>query len=194
MRSISELNPIDALKIYALKTAPAFEAALVCGARLAGSIDSTQPPSSSSPATWASAFQILNDLKDWSGDADNKMQAGADILGGRPTLLLALALEALSEQEQDELLRLVSDQDDRPAEYRLQRARQLFTSVDVFEKAERLVDKHQDRAEAVADELEPDEFRRLLYYLIDTVLDRPQDVVAASEPILPLPIASPAAG
>ena len=41
------------------------------------------------------AFQILNDLNDWHGDAHNKLSAGADALGGRPTVLLALALEAL---------------------------------------------------------------------------------------------------
>ena len=33
------LKPIDALKIYALKTAPAFEAAILAGIRLAGPID-----------------------------------------------------------------------------------------------------------------------------------------------------------
>ena len=31
---------------------------------------------------------------------------------------------------------------------------------------------HQQRAEAIADEIQPDELRRLLYYLIDTVLER----------------------
>jgi hypothetical protein len=35
----------------------------------------------------------------------------------------------------------------------------------------RLVDKHQQRAEAIADEVQPEDFRRLLYYLIDTVLE-----------------------
>jgi hypothetical protein len=34
------------------------------------------------------------------------------------------------------------------------------------------VDKYQERAEAVADEVQPDELRRLLYFLVDTVLDR----------------------
>ena len=41
------------------------------------------------------AFQILNDLNDWRGDQHNKLSAGGDILGGRPTVLWALALEAL---------------------------------------------------------------------------------------------------
>ena len=51
--------------------------------------------------------------------------------------------------------------------------RQLYLKAGVFEKAGRLVDKHQQRAEAVADQIEPAELRRLFRYLIDTVLERP---------------------
>ena len=46
--------------------------------------------------------------------------------------------------------------------------------ADVFEKAHRLIDKHRERAEKIADEIEPEEFRALLYYLIDSVLDHAQ--------------------
>ena len=65
---------------------------------------------------------------------------------------------------------------------KLERVRELYTSAGVFEKAQRLVDKYRERAEAVADEIEPDELRRLLYYLVDTVLDRP----AADPPLVQL--------
>ena len=39
----------------------------------------------------------------------------------------------------------------------------------VFEKADKLVDKFRAKAESLADEVEPTEFRELLYYLVDTV-------------------------
>ena len=58
----------------------------------------------------------------------------------------------------------------------------------MFEKAHRLVDKYQERAEAVADEIQPDELRRLLYYLVDTVLDRPaaeNESPPVFQPLLP---------
>ena len=42
----------------------------------------------------------------------------------------------------------------------------------VFEKAEKLVEKYRARAEAAADEVEPTELRELLYFLVDTMLDR----------------------
>jgi geranylgeranyl pyrophosphate synthase len=164
------LKPLDALKIYALKTAPAFEAALFVGARLAGPVGDYANPIKLFARNVGIAFQILNDLKDWEGDRDNKLAAGGDVLGGRPTLLWALALEALEHEQQSELLWLVNGADISDAA-RVQRVRQLYRSANVFEKARRLVDKHQERAEAVADEIEPDELRRLLYYLVDTVLD-----------------------
>ena len=53
----------------------------------------------------------------------------------------------------------------------LSRIRDLYNQAGVFEKAHRLIDKHRERAEKIADEIEPEELRALLYYLIDSVLD-----------------------
>jgi len=183
------LKPIDALKIYALKTAPAFEAAFYAGARLAGPVDAYEEPIAQFARHLGVAFQILNDLKDWEGDDSNKLTAGGDIVGGRPTILWALALEGLPDDAREELERLASD---GPVSISsLPRVRQLYHEADVFEKARRLVDKYQQRAEAVADEAEPEELRRLLYYLVDTVLERCEE--SAPQVFVPaLSIASPA--
>jgi geranylgeranyl pyrophosphate synthase len=164
------LKPIDALKIYALKTAPAFEAALYAGARLAGPADAYREPIVQFARNLGVAFQILNDLKDWEGDDHNKLHSAGDILGGRPTVLWALALEGLPERERVELESLMAA--DRSRGDSLPRIRQLYQQAGVFEQAERLVDKYRERAEAVADALEPEELRRLFYYLVDTVLER----------------------
>jgi hypothetical protein len=65
--------------------------------------------------------------------------------------------------------------------------RQLFTAASVFDKAEKLVEKFRVRAEAVADEVEPTELRELLYFLVDTVLDRqPPPPEPADPPLLQL--------
>jgi geranylgeranyl pyrophosphate synthase len=173
------LTPLDALKIYALKTAPAFEAALYAGLRLAGPADSYEKAVADFSKNLGVAFQILNDLKDWEGDSDNKLVAGQDVLAARPTLLLALALEALPAEEGYELLGLVSaGQTARPVNPDagvvhpvVERVRGLFNRAQVFDKASRLVEKYRARAEAVADEVEPSELRELLYYLVDSVLD-----------------------
>jgi geranylgeranyl pyrophosphate synthase len=175
------LTALDALKIYALKTAPAFEAALYAGLRLAGPADKYEKMVVEFSRHLGVAFQILNDLKDWEGDTDNKLVAGQDVLAARPTLLLALALEGSTGTAKEELLKLLHEAgSDRPE--RLQRVRHLFTCAGVFDKAEKLVEKYRARAEAVADEVEPTELRELLYYLVDSVLDR-QPPAPPPEPV-----------
>ena len=42
----------------------------------------------------------------------------------------------------------------------------------MFAKAEKLVEKFRAKAEGIADDVEPTELRELLYYLVDSVLDR----------------------
>lgn len=170
------LTALDALKIYALKTSPAFEAALYSGVRLAGPAEPYEKLIVEFSRNLGVAFQILNDLKDWQGDCDNKLLAGQDVLSGRPTLLLALALEGLAAGEREELLSLLHNplpgrkQDDPMV---LQRLRVLFEKADVFDKAEKLVDKFKAKAEALADETQPEALREFLYYLIDNVLEKP---------------------
>ncbi len=173
-----QLSPLEALKIYALKTAPAFEAALLCGVRSAKPLGELEAPLKQFAKHLGVAFQILNDLKDWQGDHDNKLAAGLDTLGGRPTVLWALALEGLSEADRIELLTLVDSTDDPTA--RVARVGQLYREAGVFDQAHQLVDKYQERAERTADEVQPESLRRLLYYLVDTVLERP----AESETVL----------
>ena len=110
-------------------------------------------------------------------------------------MLWALALEGLPADKQEELLALATPHpqplsrkgrgepespdfrsptpDSRfpTPESRLARVRHLYDQAGVFDKANRLIEKHQERAEKIADEIEPEELRALLYYLIDSVLD-----------------------
>ena len=168
------LTPLDALKVYALKTSPAFEAALSSGIRLAADVAPYREAIRKFSRNLGVAFQILNDLGDWSGDEANKLTAGGDVFGGRPTLLWALALQALSGEDQDALLRLAQPDCGLSDAERLRCVRGLYDKADVFETALKLVDKHQVRAEQVADEIDIDELRRLFYFLVDTVLERPE--------------------
>jgi geranylgeranyl pyrophosphate synthase len=175
------LTALDALKIYALKTAPAFEAALYSGLRLAGSAEAYDKMVTEFSKNLGIAFQILNDLKDWQGDDNNKLVAGQDALAARPTLLLALALEGLNSAERAELLASIS----REHPERLEGIRRLFHKAQVFDKADKLVEKFRAKAEALADDVEPTELRELLYFLVDTVLEKQ----ALPEPELhPLPL------
>ena len=167
------LSPLDALKIYALKTAPAFEAALFSGARLAGPVEEYREPIKQFARNLGVAFQILNDLNDWEADDHNKLSTGGDVAGGRPTLLWALALEGTDAAGCQELLELTAPGGrSGAAQPPFRRVRSIYEQAGVFEKARRLVEKHRAKAEQVADEIAPESLRALLYYLIDSVLDQ----------------------
>ncbi|MGL4421750.1 MAG: polyprenyl synthetase family protein, partial [Gemmataceae bacterium] len=165
------LSPTDALRIYALKTSPAFEAALYAGVRCAGDVAPYAKMIPEFAKNIGVAFQILNDLKDWTGDDDNKLMSGQDVLSARPTLLLALALEAATPAERAELLQSVSSSAN--SHERVERVRAIYNRTKVFEKIDKLVEKFRAKTESIADAVEQDSFREFLYYLIDTVLERP---------------------
>jgi len=162
------LTPLDALQIYALKTSPAFEAALYSGIRMAGLADGLEELIPQFARHVGVGFQILNDLKDWRGDENNKLVAGQDALALRPTVLLALALQEATDEQRATLRAALSG--DEPAAVRLGRLRRVFSDLKVFAKAESLVEKSRARAEQLADEVANEDLRRLLYFFIDTVL------------------------
>jgi len=170
--SNKRLSPLDALKIYALKTAPAFEAALYTGIRLAGEATAHVEPVKQFARNIGVAFQIINDLQDWHGDDHNKLGAAGDILGGRPTILLALALQSLAPDDQQRLLDALSNVHSTSNSQRVATARELMEKGRVFEQAEKLIEKHRERSLEVAQSIEPESLRRLMLYLIDTVLDQ----------------------
>ncbi|MBI2194379.1 MAG: polyprenyl synthetase family protein [Planctomycetes bacterium] len=177
---LEAFTPLDALKIYALKTAPAFEAAFFAGLRLAGPIDGRLEVVTEFSKNLGVAFQILNDLKDWQED-ENKIRPGGDAAKARPTLLLALALEAAGPEERRILLEPHRDAED--GQRALRRVRRVYERCRAFDKAGQLVEKYRSRAEAAADEAEPIELRALLYFLIDSLLagempERPEALVS----------------
>lgn len=183
------LAPIDALQIYALKTSPAFEAALYAGLRMAGPVDAYEEMIPAFSRHVGVGFQVLNDLKDWRGDDDNKLVAGQDAEALRPTVLLALAMQSATEAQRAELQKVVEGETAAP--FRVGTLRRIFEQTGAFDKAEALVDKSRARAEALADEVEPDELRQLLYFLIDTILAPEGDEPKPSPDVLvSLPVAA----
>jgi geranylgeranyl diphosphate synthase type II len=191
-RPTLELTALDALQIYALKTSPAFEAALYSGLRMAGPMDDYEELVPLFCRHLGVGFQILNDLKDWKGDSNNKLVAGQDAEALRPTLLLALAIEAASDEQKAELQRVISP--DADGADRVETLGRIYEATGVFDKAEALVEKSRARAEGLADDVSNDRLRYLLYFLVDTVLapedDAPKPTIPTGpELLMPLPIA-----
>ena len=183
------LSPLDALQIYALKTSPAFEAALFAGLRLAGPITPYGDLIPQFCRQLGVGFQILNDLHDWKGDQNNKLVAGQDALALRPTLLLALALKGASDAQRRELREILENPGEDGS--RLGRLRRIFTSTGAFEQTTSLVDKSRARAEALADEAPVDAVRQLLYFLVDTVLsEEEEEQMPHGDVLMSLPVLS----
>ncbi len=163
-----DMTPLDALQIYALKTSPAFEAALFSGLRMAGEIEPYREMIPQFCRQLGVGFQILNDLKDWRGDDDNKLVAGQDALALRPTVLLALALQLATPEQRTEIREIYESTGNDLM--RIGKLRKIFAACGAFEKAEGLVDKSRERSEALADSVESDEIRQLLYFFVDSIL------------------------
>ncbi len=166
------LSPSEAIHMYALKTSPAFEAAMFAGLRLAAPAESYRATVTEFCRELGVGFQIVNDLGDWVGDQNNKLVAGQDALALRPTVLLALALEAATDDQQLEIRdTLESTADDAE---RLEKLRRLFSELGAFAGAQQMVKTARARAQALADNVQPARLRSLFQFLLDTVLPADQ--------------------
>jgi geranylgeranyl pyrophosphate synthase len=170
------LTPAAALQIYALKTAPAFEVAFYSGLRLAGPVTELRPIVQEFCYCVGVAFQILNDLKDWCEDASNKVAIGGDVLGGRPTLLWALAWQQASADQRQELMRWMQagdpPTDGSGDETRVAAIRRLYQHLGVFRQAMTMVEDLEHRARNLAGPVVPESLGRLMQYLVGSVLQR----------------------
>jgi len=162
-RSAKPLRPIDAMAIYALKTAPAFEAALYAGLR-AAKADVNEGLLRRYASCVGEAFQILNDLADWRAERQNKVTIGQDVLTQRPTILQAFAFEAGGGQRFTELMATES------IAGLLAGIKALYSELGVFAKAEALLAKLKLRAMAIAEEADNADLQELLKFIVSMAL------------------------
>lgn len=158
------LRPLDVLAIHALKTAPAFEAALYAGLRAADSVPDTGLLRRFCTYV-GEGYQVLNDLDDWRADEHNKVESGHDAALARPTILHAFALDA-GGTEALQMASAASSNEERTA-----LARRAYEETGAFEKAEALLAKLRERALGVSEELACEPLRELFGFLVRVVLD-----------------------
>jgi len=176
-----EVSSSESLKIYGLKTSPAFEAAVAMGIRLAG----LQPQDPLSVTQYAlhvgTGFQVLNDLKDWQGDLENDRRVAGDVLGGRPTVMWALALENLDRDGCVELLKIKAACSKQHREAAvdtikaIQSARKLYRQAGVFSKAAAIVANERKLAADAIKDCRYSRLREVLEFLLDLAV--PQQAI-----------------
>jgi len=176
--SDKRLSSDESLEIYGLKTSPAFEAAIALGVRLAG----VEPAALGSLGRYAlhvgTGFQVLNDLKDWEGDVENDRRAAGDLLGGRPTLMWALALERLSPGDQERLREAAEeagrpDADEATVASRVADVRRLYRQAEVFSRAIAIVSDQRRQAIAALASCRRERLREVLEFLLDLAVPEP---------------------
>jgi len=161
------LTPDEALEIYGLKTSPAFEAAVALGVRLAGA-DPTKVATVGRYALHVGAgFQVLNDLKDWAGDLENDRRAAGDLIGGRPTLLWALAVEGLEPADRAALVEAAARARKASDAAALAEVRHLYDRAGVTAKATRIAAQQRLLAGEVVAACGMPRLREVLEFLLD---------------------------
>jgi geranylgeranyl pyrophosphate synthase len=114
------------------------------------------------------AYQIQNDLRDYHGDAENKVLLGGDVAKGRPTLLFALAAAAAEKEERRLLLRAAAGgaKAAEPAAIR-----EIYERLAVPAQAATFAARQRERAVELAGSVPREELRALLRFLCAAVLD-----------------------
>jgi geranylgeranyl pyrophosphate synthase len=181
------VTPEESLAIYGLKTSPAFEAAVAMGIRLAG----LQPAEAVAVDRYAlhvgTGFQVLNDLKDWHGDLENDRRVAGDLLGGRPTVMWAIAWEQLTDSGRQELKEIArncvrTDASDESLSVSIQAARRLYQQAGVFERMVEIVTEQRSAAADSVRSCRYPRLREVLEFLLDLAVPE-QAVEAARQPL-----------
>ena len=183
--SDKRLAPAESLEMYGLKTSPAFEAAVALGIRLAGLAPESVIDVSRYALHVGTGFQVLNDLKDWAGDLENNRHAAGDLLGGRPTLMWALALDRLDPAAAERLRMLAAEAAAGGAtEQRiaacLGEVRGLYEEAGVFARAAEIVAGERTSAARAVAACRLPRLRDVLEFLLDLAV--PQDAAAHFSP------------
>jgi geranylgeranyl diphosphate synthase type II len=173
----ARLSLSDVLRLYDLKTAPAFEAALASGLVLAGGSETHLAIVRRFARYVGVGFQVLNDLNDWRTDLER----------GRPTVLPILApasgaAAALwrthsyrdAQDAQDGRTQSAAMNDRHPPD--LDAAERALEAEGVFRSAGDLVRRFRERAKRLAGEAQPPALADLLLFLVEIILPEPRDL------------------
>lgn len=163
------IPPIECLRIYALKTAPAFDVALYSGVVLGGGDGKWDKELSEFTKHLGIAYQVQNDLKDVEGDVGNKVTSCGDIMKGRPTILFAMALEAATPEEREELL--MAAREAEKSTVPLARIRDIYFKHEIPLQAALLADNQRARAMKAVEGVDHLGMQALFTFLGATLLE-----------------------
>ncbi|HUX16295.1 MAG TPA: polyprenyl synthetase family protein [Phycisphaerae bacterium] len=156
-RARRPLAPARVIEIFRMKTAPAFEVALRVGTTLAGAGEDLWPALARYGEALGIAYQIRDDLADWSAGTPRGRQASrpvepagdagaapGDLEGGRPSILLSLAEERATGETKRFLE--AAGRGSLPADGSSGRLARVLADLGIEESARRLLERYRREA------------------------------------------------
>lgn len=164
----------SALKIARYKTAGySFISPLLTGANLGGALDDNQRESIKQYATSLGiAFQLADDILGVFGDEEvtGKSTVG-DIIEGKRTYMVELALEAFSPAEQSTFMLVFGNPNATPLE--IETAKKLLESSGAHQATEQKIKHYADQAVSSLESLKlPPDYHQKFLHMIDRVTKR----------------------
>jgi octaprenyl-diphosphate synthase len=157
------------LRVIRSKTAKLFEAAAQLGALVAGANDEQIEAAGEYGRSLGTAFQLIDDVLDYAGDAaEIGKNVGDDLREGKPTLPLIYVMEN-GTPEQRELIRTCIEQGD---ETHFDAVLAAVTSSGALDFTRREAETAARRAAAVIADLPPSEYKDSLLQLCTFAVDR----------------------
>jgi len=157
------------LNVIRSKTAKLFEAAAQLGALIAGATDAQVTAAGDYGASLGTAFQLIDDVLDYAGDADTiGKNVGDDLREGKPTLPLIWLMENGS-PEQRELVRNCIEQGD---EQHFEAILTAVTTSGALDYTRNAAHVAADRAAAAIADLPESNFKQSLLQLCVFAVDR----------------------
>jgi octaprenyl-diphosphate synthase len=157
------------LNVIRSKTAKLFEAAAQLGALVAGASDAQIESAGEFGRSLGTAFQLIDDVLDYAGDAlEIGKNVGDDLREGKPTLPLIYVMEN-GTREQRELIRSCIEQGD---ETNFDAVLAAVSSSGALDYTRRAAEAAAERAQAAIADLPPSEYKDSLLQLCSFAVDR----------------------
>ncbi len=157
-RARRPVAPARVIEIFRMKTAPAFEVALRVGTTLAGAGEDLWPALARYGEALGIAYQIRDDLADWSAGA--APGPGTPGEGGQPSILLSLAEERATGETKRFLE--AAGRGLLAAEGSSGRLARVLADLGVEESARRLLDRYRREAVTALEPLPSEGLRNVL--------------------------------
>jgi len=159
-----EISEADYVEVVQAKTAKLFEAAAQLGAVVADVDQPTEDALAAYGMHLGTAFQIADDVLDYTSDADVLgKNVGDDLAEGKPTLPLILAMQRSSESEQQMLADVIRE----GGRDNIDEVLRVITSSGAIEASMQRAREESSAARSALESLPDNEFRQALGVLAD---------------------------